>query len=93
MIAQGAAVFLLCKGCLRDHPIRSGKLRAAIRFLAQDTLGIYLAHPLILALLTPVPMPASVGLTIMLRSLLVFAVSAATVSVLRMIPILRHTVS
>lgn len=86
-------MFVFCKYFLRRHPIGSQRLRALLRSAGQDTLGIYLVHPLVIKMLRPVPMPDSTGLTIVLRTLMVFAVSCLAAGVLRRLPILKHTVT
>lgn len=92
VIIEGAMVFVFCKYFLRRYPVKSPRLRSAAHFIAQGTLGIYLAHPLVVRLIRSVPMPASTGISIILKTLLVFAVSAAVVSIVRMIPGLKHIV-
>lgn len=92
VIVQGAMVFVFCKYFPRRFPHRPEWLRGAVGFLAKETLGVYLAHPLVIRLLRFVPMPASTGLSIVLRTLLVFIVTSAAVSVLRCVPLLRRMV-
>lgn len=90
VMAEGVMVFLFCKRFFRRRPVRSEKVSGMVRVAAKGTLGIYLIHPLVMQLLQPIPMPDSTGLTIILRTLLVFSVSAVLVTVLRQIPVLKR---
>ena len=92
VMAQSIMVFLSCKHLLGRRPIKSEKLRAFVHLLAQNTLGIYLLHPLIIRFIRHIPMPDSTALTIVFTALLAFAASAAAVTVLRAVPLCRRLV-
>lgn len=93
VVAAGAAFFVFIKQLYMRFPLKSETSRAVLHEVAGCTLGIYLLHPLVMAILRDFGVHLFTGMPtcryIPLMAVLIFFISAVAVLVLRRIPAVR----
>lgn len=95
VVLTAVCVFMVCRHLFETEPPAPQSVAKVVNVLAPLSFGIYLVHILVMAYAQPVTRlvgfaPTAIALPI--KALMVFAVSALIVRVLRAIPVVRNAV-
>ncbi len=88
-LLSAAAVFLFIKRAYAAHPIENEGVRKFIATLSDNTLGVYLIHPLVF-ITEQIYFPDMYYKSFILNTVIVFIASNVVIYIIRRIPLLRR---